>query len=161
MKAAIQLALVPFALSLAACDSGPTPTVPPATAAERAEYSRDITDKADRKRDASLYEYFCMTTLDAPCPADIEQRLSVVAERGEGSRVNLADAFVHLRIAEQDGGDIGAISDEQYVDAAYQVILGRAPDEGGRASHLSFIKETGERLQFVRAALQSTEFKTR
>jgi hypothetical protein len=148
-------------LLLAACGKSdePVPTVPPATGAELAEYSSKITEAADRRRDAALYEYFCKNALGAPCPPDIEDQLAPHRVAGGTSGVHLADAFVRLKAA-ADLGDPGAIiSDEAYVTASYWVILGREPDPGGAADHLNYIRSSGQRHGSIQAMFQSEEFR--
>ncbi len=148
-------------LLLASCgpNNEPVPTVPPASGSELTEYSRRITEGADRRRDASLYEYFCQNALGAVCPPDIQEQLSPHLVTGGISRVHLADAFVRLRAA-KDLGDPGAIiPDEAYVAAAYQVILGREADATGAADHLNYIRSSGQRQGSIQAMLQSEEFR--
>jgi len=141
--------------------SGPIPTVPPAGPEERVEYSRSITDRADRRRDASLYEYFCLNALDAPCPEDIDAQLAGVTVQGDRSRLGVADGFVRLLAARRSGDADGPITDQAYLDAAYQVALGRAPDPAGAADNLAFIQNAGERELMLRSLLQSNEFRSR
>jgi predicted small lipoprotein YifL len=148
-------------LTLAACgDSGPVETVPPATGVDLQQYSQNITDRTDRRKDASLWEYFCKTTLDAPCPADIQEKLAGFMAP-DGSRVDLADAFIRLKSTTDLNDAQAVIPDELYVDSAYRVILGREPDPSGRANFIKFLGETGDRGNMARAILVSPEFRAR
>lgn len=150
-------------LMLVACDgpSGPVATVSPARGEELAEYSRSITDRADRRKDASLYEYFCGNVFGGACPPDLETQLEAFAVEGDRSRLGLADTFVRLHAARDRKGETRPLTDEAYLAAAYQVALGRAPDPQGAADNLAFIRKTGERELMLRSLLQSSEFRSR
>ncbi|MDZ4761011.1 MAG: DUF4214 domain-containing protein [Alphaproteobacteria bacterium] len=150
------------ATALAACGgpSAPAVTVEPASGGALAEYAENINDGADRRRDAPLYEYFCLNALGMACPADIEARLETYAVAGAASRVDLADSFTRLAAAETKGDPAALLSEEEYLTAAYRVVLGRPADPGGLAENLSFLERTGERNTVLRSMLQSSEFRS-
>ncbi len=131
--------------------------MPPATGAQLAHYADAITDKTSRRGDAPLYEYFCMTTLGSACPADIEAQLKPYMIGT--SRISLADAFVGLLLAHGKADPQAPATEEEYVDAAYQVVLGRKPDPAGRAANLAFIKQSGDHGTLLRSMLTSPEFR--
>lgn len=156
-----RIVLVAGLLAASACqDNSPVATVAPATGAELAAYSEKITDRADRRKDASLYEYFCKNALSSPCPADISNRLEPYLG-DDKSRVDLADAFARLKAASVASDPTAPLSDEAYVKAAYQVALGRDPDPSGCAANLKYVEDTGDRGGMMRSLLQSAEFKTK
>jgi hypothetical protein len=163
MRFEVKIAAGILPLVLAACGESEeqVATVPPAAGDELVEYSRNITDAANRRQDAGLYEYFCQNTFNAPCPADIETQLAPHRVAGGISRVHLADAFVRLKAATELGDPGAIIPDEAYVAAAYQVILGRDADPTGATDHLNYIRSSGQRQGSVQAMLQSEEFRSR
>ena len=158
------IAIIAFASAslLAGCSQkAPEPgTIPPATQAERDEFGGNPGDKVNPRQDASVKELFCMNALGAACPADIDERLAVYSVGQGFSRIDLTDSFVRLK-ASQDLGDPNAlITDEAYVEACYNVILGRHSDPGGFTDAVKFVKDTGERKTLVQSILRSPEFRT-
>ncbi len=147
-------------LALAACSPDPIEygSVAPATAEQKAEFGRDATDRIDYATDLPVVEYFCVNTIGSACPADIEERLASYYTTSQRTRVDVADAFARYRATIDLGDPEALISDEDYVEAAYQVTFGRELDPSGRASNLGFVLETGQRKAMLRTLLESQEF---
>ena len=147
---------------VAACsqEAPPAPgSVPPAGAEDKAAFGENVTKKFLPATDAAVKELFCQNALGSPCPADIDEKLAPYFTGTENTRLDVADAFARMKAAENLGDPGALITDEAYVDACYEVVLGRAPDPSGLADALSFVKRTGERKILLRAMLQSAEFK--
>ena len=160
-QAAGAAAALAIGLAAGCSREAPAPgSVAPATGAELAAYADAITDASSRAKDASLYEYFCRNALGGPCPADIYARLAPHRADGE-SRVSTADAFVRMWASEHKQAGADYVTDQEYLSAAYQVVLGRVPDADGAAANLAFIERTGEREQMLRSMLQSQEFRSK
>ncbi|MEZ5939315.1 MAG: DUF4214 domain-containing protein [Hyphomonadaceae bacterium] len=152
--------LAAMSVALGACgDKGPVETVAPATGEQLSTFADDITDRTDRRSDAALYEFFCMNALGSACPEDIEARLAPFMSGR--TRVDLADAFARLKSSLGKADPNGIVSDEDYVTAAYQVVLGRDPDPSGWKDNMEFVKDTGDRGAFIRSLLQSQEFRSK
>ena len=151
------------ALAVAACgEKAPEPgTVPPATGADLIAYSENITDISSRAKDASLYEFFCIQTLETPCPADIDDRLGAYRSGQGESRVDVADAFVRMYAELHKDPETDYITDEEYLKAAYKVAFNREPDEAAWSDHLPFLQQTGERKLLLKNILMSAEFQAR
>lgn len=123
------------------------------------EYSANISEAVDLVANPDLVQRFCKNAFGAACPADITEKLSESGYGGGGTGVDLAHAFVVLLADQKDGETDQSSSDEDYLDAAYRVALGRAPDAGGAQDNLTYIQDTGNRKQMLRSLLQSEEFK--
>lgn len=151
------------ALAASACsEKAPEPgTVPPATGASIVEYSENITDISTRAKDASLYEYFCSTALEGPCPADIDAKLDSYRSGQGESRVDVADAFIRMYAEAHKDPETDYITDEEYLKAAYKVAFNREPDEAAWTDHLPFLQQTGERKLLLKNMLTSQEFQSR
>lgn len=122
------------------------------------EYSKNISETVDLVANPDLVQRFCKNAFGAACPADITEKLADNGYAG-GTGVDLAHAFVLLLADQKDGETDQSSSDEDYLDAAYRVALGRAPDAGGAQDNLTYIQDTGNRKQMLRSLLQSEEFK--
>lgn len=147
-----------IALGLIAC-SEPVPepaSVPPADQAKRAEIGESPGDKFQATDDASFKELLCVNALGGPCPGDIDEQLAGVDDVPVNSRIDLVHQFVLLH-AMADGAT--EVSDADYVEACYQVILGRSPDEGGFSSNLAFLSNSGHHRGLVESMLRSPEFR--
>lgn len=120
-------------------------------------YSENITEAVDIAGNADLVQRFCKNGLGGPCPADITTTLKTYGFAGSG--VDLAHAFTQIVADMKDGEADFSSSDEDYLDAAYHVALGRDPDTGGAQDNLRLIQDTGERKTMLRSLLQSAEFK--
>jgi len=153
--------VLPAALLIAACgDSGKTlATAEPATGAVLANYSRNITRSFQLGKDASLVQLFCRNATGARCPADIADRLKTYGFVDNLDGVDLAHAFVAMAADAKDGSADKSSSDEDFLAAAYRVVLNREPDQGGATENLKYIKETSERKNMLRSMLESQEFK--
>lgn len=123
------------------------------------DYSRKISNTVDLAANPDLVQRFCKNAFSAACPADITDTLK---EYGyvKGTGIDLAQAFVVMLADQRDNEPDMSSSDEDYLAAAYQVALGRAPDEGGGADNLQFIQDTGQRKTMLRSLLESEEFRT-
>lgn len=149
------------ALLLAACGD-PRKAIAEADAAggEKLQaYSEKISETVDLVANPDLVQRFCKNAFGAVCPADITEKLSESGYGGGGTGVDLAHAFVVLLADQKDGEADQSSSDEDYLDAAYRVALGRAPDVGGARDNLTYIQDTGNRKQMLRSLLESDEFK--
>lgn len=123
------------------------------------EYSSNISETVDLVANPDLVQRFCKNAFGTACPADITERLADNGYGGGGTGVDLAQAFVVLLADQKDGETDQSSSDEDYLEAAYHVALGRAPDAGGAQDNLTYIQDTGNRKQMLRSLLESDEFK--
>lgn len=131
----------------------------PATGEALTDYSESITKDVKLLANADLVQRFCHNMTGSACAPGIADQLKQAGFGGQGSGVELARAFVLIEADKRDGlADLGS-SDETFWKAAYKVVLAREPDAEGAMANLSFIKNTGERQQMLRALLQSPEFK--
>lgn len=148
-------------LALAACgvDQGKIDAAQPATGEDLVAYSQDITKGVKLDKDAKLLQFFCHNTTGAACPPDIAASLGVYGFKNEGSGVDLAYAFTTMAADAKDGNKDRTSTDRDFLDAAYRVILNRAPDNDGAMSNLAFLAEGGERKTLLRAMLQSEELR--
>lgn len=156
-----RVSVIAILLLLGACSKAPEPgTVPPAGAEERAAYGADPGDQVEPQKDAAVKELFCLRVLEEPCPADIEERLARY-ERGSGrTRIQLADAFVQMKAGQELGDPDAPIPDQVYVEAGYNVILGRSSDPGGFNNYLDYVKRPNGRSGMIEAMLRSQEFRS-
>lgn len=149
-------------LLLAACEGDPTKPLAKAEAAtgeKLAEYSSNITDIVSLGGNADLVQRFCKNAWATKCPADVAVKLGEFSFASGGSGVDLAAAFVMWAADEKDANPDLSSSDEDFIWAAYRVVLGREPDAGGALSNLQFIKDGGDRKTLLRSMLESQEFK--
>ena len=154
------LALGLASLGLAACGDAKKAIAEADVAAgdKLQTYSQNISETVDLAASPDLVQRFCRNGWGAACPADITEKLK---DNGysNGTGVDLAHAMVVMLADEKDGETDQSSSDEEYLDGAYRVALGREPDEGGAADNLTFIQDTGNRKQMLRSLLESEEFK--
>jgi hypothetical protein len=153
-------------LACVACEKkvDPGPAVQatkPATGAQLASYASNSRDQVELARDAPLVQLFCQQATGKPCPADIETRLAAYGFKDKLTAVDLANAFTMMLADSIDGSPDLNSSDEDFLAAAYRVVLNRSPDVIGAQSNLKFIKETGQREQLLKSMLESEEFKAR
>jgi len=154
------------AVLLAAC-GGPVDTgaaiakAEPATGAALENYSRNISEQVELAKDAPLVQLFCKQATGAACPADIEGRLAAYGYADKATGVDLANAFTGMLADSLDGNADRISTDEDFLAAAYRVVLARAPDLGGAQTNLKFIRETGQRQAMLRSMLESREFQAR
>jgi hypothetical protein len=162
-NAAVKVALGAACLALSACGPGPEAiaTAKPATGPALVAYSKDITQKIDLGKNADLVQYFCQTSMQQPCPADIVARLKNYGFNGESDGVDLAYRFTLMAADAKDGNADKTASDEDFFVAAYKTILGREPDNEGAKANLELIKNSGQRKTVLRGMLQSREFQSR
>lgn len=146
-----------FAFGLAACSGqAPAPgTVAPADADLRQEVRQNPGDKYRVVEDAGLKELFCVNAWGGPCPADVDERLASVGAPAVNSRVDLAHQFVLLQAGASSVAEVAAAD---YVEACYQIVLGRSPDEGGFSANLDFLSKTKQHQALVESMLRSPEF---
>lgn len=157
--------VLPCALLLAACGDSAEQlaekleAAAPATGATRETYSRNITRAVQIGKDASLVQLFCANAMAARCPADIAGKLKANGFVDNLDGVDLANAFAVMTADAIDGAADMTSSDEDFLAAAYQVVLNRAPDQEGALTNLKYIKDTGERKSMLRSMLESEEFR--
>lgn len=163
MKPAIIMVSVLAACLLSSCGGDPTAQLAaaePATGDRLTEYSQNITNTVDLGADAALVQRFCKNALAAACPADVVQKLEASGYVGGGTGVDLAAAFTVWIADEKDSNPDLSASDEDYLWAAYKVVLAREPDAGGAQTNLEFIRSpNGNRKIMLRSMLESQEFK--
>lgn len=133
----------------------------PASGEKLAAYSRDISEQVELGKDAPLVQLLCKQATGAACPADIEGRLATYGFKDKLTGVDLANAFTNMMADNMDGKADQVSTDEDYLAAAYRVVLARSPDLGGAQSNLKFIRETGQRQAMLRSMLESKEFQSR
>lgn len=150
-----------IALLLAGCSDGgePLSEAEPASGPALENYSRNITRAVQVGKDASLVQLFCRNATGARCPEDIVEKLKAYGFTDNLDGVDLAHAFVMMAADAKDGAADQSSTDEDFLAAAYRVILAREPDEGGALTNLNYIKDTGERKNMLRSMLESEEFK--
>ena len=149
-------------LLLAACDGDPTEPLAKAEAStgeKLAQYSSNITDIVSLGGNADLVQRFCKNAWATKCPGDVAGKLGEFGFASGGSGVDLAAAFVVWVADEKDANPDLSSTDEDFLWAAYKVVLAREPDEGGALSNLQFIKDGGDRKALLRSMLESQEFK--
>jgi hypothetical protein len=122
-------------------------------------YSRDITRSVRLGKDAALVQRFCKNATGVACPPDIAEKLKTFGFVDNLSGVDLAYAFVVMLADVKDGTADQSSSDEDFLAAAYRVVVAREPDQAGALSNLKYIKDTGERKSMLRSMLESEEFK--
>jgi hypothetical protein len=159
----LKIALGMAALALSACGPGPEAiaTAKPATGPALVAYSKDITQKIDLGKNADLVQYFCSSSMQQPCPADIVARLKDYGFTSESDGVDLAYRFTLMAADAKDGSADKTTSDEDFFVAAYKTVLGREPDTEGAKANLALIKDSGQRKTVLRGMLQSREFQSR
>ncbi len=151
-------------VALAGC-GGPDPkaiaAAQPATGEDLVAYSQNITDAVRLDKDAKLLQFFCRNTSGQPCPPDIAAKLEVYGFKGHGSAVDLAYAFAMMAADAKDGEMDKTSTNQDFLAAAYRVVLDRAPDESGAMTNLAFLSEGGDRKTLLRSLLQSDELRSK
>jgi len=112
----------------------------------------DDRERADRKRGLDAGQPFG-AFLDAVL-ASPEFRLIYEAQAGRGDRIG-------RKPHETDSGLAALGSDREFVEQAYQCLLGREVDEGGRDYYVARLADGGPRRHVLAALVQSDEFDRR
>lgn len=160
-KLGVALMSVAGAVVLMSCGGDPSEaiaTAEPAAGSALNDYAKNIAETVDLAANPDLVQRFCKNGLGGPCPEDIADKLEQFGYASGGTGVDLAHAFVVMVADAKDGNADLSATDEDYLNSAYRVALGRDPDAGGAGDNLQFIQDTGNRKAMLRSLLQSEEF---
>ncbi|HOY77879.1 MAG TPA: DUF4214 domain-containing protein [Hyphomonadaceae bacterium] len=155
------LIVVAAAAALSACGdpAQQLATAKPASGPALVKYSRNATAEVSLGANADLVQRFCQNQTGKPCASDIAAELKSVGFDDHGPTNELGDAFAKIEADKIDGTPDQQSSDEVYVEAAYHVALGRAPEVGAVAAQSKALKDGVGRVAMMRSFIQSTEFK--
>ena len=115
-------------LTLSACGQKVDTKAEAVSGEELARYSDHVKDKVDLGKDSGLVQLFCLHSTGAKCADGIEAKLKEYGFEGSGTTLDLANAMVKIYADAHDKTPDQYSSDEDFLAAAYQVVLGRAPD---------------------------------
>jgi hypothetical protein len=147
-------------LTLSACGQKVDTKAEAVSGEELARYSDHVKDKVELGKDSSLVQLFCLHSTGAKCADGIEAKLKEYGFDGTGTTLNLADAMVKIYADAHDKTPDQYSSDADFLAAAYQVVLGRAPDQGGAKANFELIQQGPDnRRPVLRSLIESEEFK--
>lgn len=147
-------------LALSACNQKVDTKADAVTGEALTNYSDHVKDKVELGKDSGLVQLFCMHSTGAKCAEGIEGKLKEYGFDGTGTTLDLANAMVKIYADDHDKTPDQYSTDEDFLAAAYQVVLGRAPDKGGAMANLDLIKQGNDnRRPVVRSMIESEEFK--
>lgn len=161
MFSAKRLALLTAAITLCSCGEDAAKKLAeaqPAKGEALDSYAQNMTHFVHLGDNADLIQRFCQSAWAKRCPDDLAARLKTYGYTDGETGLQLAYAMSMIVADEKDGTPDQMSTDEVYLDAAYQVALGRKPDEDGGRENLAFIKQKEERQLMLRTLLQSREF---
>jgi hypothetical protein len=152
--------LAAAALALSACSQKVDTKAEAVAGEDLAKYSDHVKDKVELGKDSGLVQLFCLHSTGAKCAEGIEAQLKDYGFDGTGTTLDLANAMVKLYADVHDKTPDQYSSDEDFLAAAYQVVLGRAPDQGGAKANFDLIQQGNDnRRPVVRSLIESEEFK--
>lgn len=151
--------------------SGPAPNASAESSVANApvspliEYSRNLDSPVSLSRDSVLFSFFCKAIEGGECEASTQSKLTLEGFVDGQTVSDLAYAAVVVKAkrtaAENASSPSVVISDEQFVNAAYVVVLGRMPDPMGLKGNLDYLSTSNDRKGVVRAIIGSPEFQQR
>lgn len=147
-------------LALSACSQKVDTEAEAVAGEDLAKYSAHVKDKVELGRDSGLVQLFCLHSTGAKCADGIEAQLKDYGFDGAGTTLDLASAMVKIYADAHDKTPDQYSSDEDFLAASYQVVLGRAPDEGGAKANFELIRLGNDnRRPVLRSLIESEEFR--
>jgi hypothetical protein len=147
-------------LALSACGQKVDTKAEAVAGDDLAKYSDHVKDKVELSKDSGLVQLFCLHSTGAKSSDGIESQLKEYGFDGRGATLDLASAMVKIYADAHDKSPDQYSSDEDYLAACYQVVLGRAPDQGGAKANLELVRQGNDmRRHVLRSLIESEEFR--